>query len=138
MTPLTVKNGIFKIMSNVFNFLWDKVLSTQISHSQVKKCDRQLETKTLLMLYKEKNLKMPIKSVKMKISKKNNVFFLMSQGSFYSKIRFLSQKKCPVVCLHTETQTQTDQVTTEGTFSGFHDFFLQSSRIGPIITLMTR
>ena len=51
----------------------------------------------ILMLYKEKNRKMIIKSVKMKILKiKKLCFFLMSQGSFHPKIRFRCQKVCPV------------------------------------------
>ena len=64
---------------------------------------------------------MPIKSVKMKISKnkKNRVFFLMSQGSLNQKIRFLGQKMCSVA-----GQTDTN-VTTVGTLSGFQEFFLQ-------------
>ena len=63
-------------MAKVFNLLWYKVLSTQTSHFQVTNCDRQLETKNLLVLYKEKKRKMPIKSVKMEISKtKKCVFF---------------------------------------------------------------
>ena len=69
---------------------------------------------------------MTIKSVKMKISNNKQMrFFLMSQGSFYPKIRFLGQKVCPVACLQTHTHTQTDRVTTVGTLSGFQDFFLQ-------------
>ena len=67
---------------------------------------------------------MPIKSVKMKISKNKKMrFFLMSQGSLNPKIRFLGQKMCPVACLHTDGQT--DRVTTMGTLSGFQEFFLQ-------------
>ena len=51
----------------------------------------------------------------------------MSQGSLNPKIRFLGQKVCPVACLHTE------RTTTEGTLSGFQDFFLQAIiKIGPI------
>ena len=70
---------------------------------------------------------MPIKSGKMKISKnKKMCFFLMSQGSLDPKIRFLGQN----VCSYTQTDTQTDRQThtkvkTEGTLSGFQDFFLQ-------------
>ena len=46
------------------------------------------------------------KSEKMKISKKQkNVFFLMSQGSFNPKIKFLVEKVCPVACLHTDRRT---------------------------------
>ena len=67
---------------------------------------------------------MPIKSVKMKISKNKKLrFFLMSQGSFYPKIRFLGQKVCPVA--RSRTDGQTDRVTTVGTLSWFQDFFLQ-------------
>ena len=50
---------------------------------------------------------MPIKSVKMKISKNKKMrFFLMSQGSLNPKIRFLGQKVCPVTWLHTDKQTE--------------------------------
>ena len=65
-----------------------------------------------------------VKSVKMQISKnKNMCIFLMSQVSLNSKIRFLSQKVCPVA--RSQTDRHTDRVTTEGTLSGFQDFFLQ-------------
>ena len=67
---------------------------------------------------------MPIKSLKTEISKNKKMrFFLMSQGSFHPKIRFLSQKVCPVACLHTDKQTH--RHTTVGTLSGFQDLFLQ-------------
>ena len=55
-------------------------------------------------------------------------FFLMTQGSFSPKIRFLCQKVCSLVRVHTDAQTdrQTDtKVNTEGTLSGFQDVFLQ-------------
>ena len=62
----------------------------------------------------------------MKISKKKMRFFLMSQGSFNPKIRFLGQKVCPVARPQTDRQTHTrTKVITEGTLSGFQDFFLQ-------------
>ena len=49
---------------------------------------------------------MTIKSVKMNISKnKKMLFFLMSQGSFNPKIRFLGQKVCPVAHGQTDRQT---------------------------------
>ena len=64
---------------------------------------------------------MPIKSVKMKISKNKKMhFFLMSQGSFNPKIRFLGQKVCSVARLHTDTHK-----SDMGTLSGFQEFFLQ-------------
>ena len=48
---------------------------------------------------------MPIKSVKMKISKNKKMrFFRMSQGSLNPKIRFLGQKVCPVARSQTDTQ----------------------------------
>ena len=85
---------------------------------------------------------MPIKSVKMKISKnKKMLLFLMSQGSLNPKIRFLGQKVCPVARGRTDGQTHrpTDQthtkVTTEGTLSWFQEFsFNLSPSIGPIYT----
>ena len=51
----------------------------------------------------------------------------MSQGSLNPKIRFLCKKMWPVARSQTDTQTdgRTHRVTTEGTFSGFQDFFLQ-------------
>ena len=72
---------------------------------------------------------MPIKSVKMKISKNKKMrFFLMAQGSLDPKIRFLGQKVCSVARVQTDTQThrQTDtKVNTEGTLSGVEDVLLQ-------------
>ena len=60
---------------------------------------------------------MPIKSVKIKISKNKIMrFFLMSKGSFNPKIRFLGQKVYPVARVHTDRHThrQTDmKVNTE-------------------------
>ena len=68
---------------------------------------------------------MPIKSVKMKISKNKKMrFFLMSQGSLDPKIRFIGQKVCSVARVQTDTQTDT-KVNTEDTLSGFQEFFLQ-------------
>ena len=64
---------------------------------------------------------MPIKSVKMKISKNKKMrFYLMSQGSLDPKIRFLGQKVCSVARMQTDTQ-----VNTKDTLSGFQDLFLQ-------------
>ena len=61
----------------------------------------------------------------MKISKNKKMrFFLMSQGSLYPKIRFLAQKLWSVARVQRNTQTHT-KVNTEGTLSGFQDFFLQ-------------
>ena len=68
---------------------------------------------------------MPIKSVKIKISKNEKMrFFLMSQGSLAPKIRFMGQKVCSVARVHTDAQTNT-KVNTEDTLSGFQEFFLQ-------------
>ena len=67
-----------------------------------------------------------MKRVKMKISKNKKMrFFLMSQGSYNPKIRFLGQKVCPVARLRTDTQTDTKVNTVEDTLSGFQKFFLQ-------------
>ena len=46
-------------------------------------------------------------------------FFLMSQGSFNPKIRFLGQKVCPVARVQTDGPK-----STEGILSGFQDFFI--------------
>ena len=49
---------------------------------------------------------MPIKSVKMKISKNKKMrFFLMSQGSLDPKIRFIGQKVCSVARVQTDGHT---------------------------------
>ena len=67
---------------------------------------------------------MPIKSVKMKISKNKKLrFFLISQELINPKISFLGQKVWPVARAWTDRQT--DSVTTEGTLSGFQDVFLR-------------
>ena len=76
---------------------------------------------------------MPIKSVKMKISKNKKMpFCLMSQGSLDPKIRFLGQKVCSVARVQTDRHTVTHthrqtgtKVNTEDTLLGFQDFFLQ-------------
>ena len=71
-----------------------------------------------------KEWKMPIKSVKMKISEaKNMSFFLMSQWSLDPKIRFLGQKVCSVAHVQTDWQTDT-KVNTE-------DILLRVSGIFP-------
>jgi len=50
----------------------------------------------------------------------------MSQGSLNPKIRLLGQKMCYVARERTHTHRQTHtKVTTVGTLSGFHEFFLQ-------------
>ena len=85
---------------------------------------------------------MPIKSVKMKISKNKKMrFFLMSQGSLDPKIRFIGQKVCSVARVqtdrHTDRQThrQTRKWIQRTPFQGFRNFsFNLSSRIGPIFS----
>ena len=77
---------------------------------------------------------MPIKSVKMKISKnKKMLFFLMSQGSLDPKIWFLGQKMWPVTRAHTDKNTDRHtEWLLWAPFQGFRIFsFNQSSRIGP-------
>ena len=66
---------------------------------------------------------MPIKSVKIKLSKnKKMCFFLVSQGSFSPKIKFLGQKVCSVARGQTDRQTDM-KVKTENILSGFQNFF---------------
>ena len=80
---------------------------------------------------------MPIKSVKIKISKNKKSFFLMSQGSLDPKIRFLGQKVCSVARVHTDRQTdrhESEYIGHSFRGSGFFSFSL-SSRIGPIFTI---
>ena len=78
-----------------------------------------------------------VKSVKMQISKnKNMCIFLMSQVSLNSKIRFLSQKVCPVA--RSQTDRHTDRVTTEGTLSGFQDFFPSTYHQGSISKYLSK
>ena len=55
---------------------------------------------------------MPIKSVKIQIFEK-------SKGSFNPKIRFISQKVCPVACLHTQLHRQSDYCGHPFRVSGF-------------------
>ena len=58
----------------------------------------------------------------MKISKNKKMrFFLMSQGSFNPKIRFLGQKVCSVARLQTDRQTDTQTDTHESDYCG-HPF----------------
>ena len=67
---------------------------------------------------------MPIKSVKMKISKNKKMrFFLMSQGSLDPKIRFIGQKVCSVAREQTDkrTHTHTHTDTHESEYRG-HPF----------------
>ena len=53
---------------------------------------------------------MPIKNVKMKISKnEKSVFFLMSLRSLIPKIGFLGQKVCSVTRIQTDRQTDTHE-----------------------------
>ena len=73
---------------------------------------------------------MPMKSVKMKISKN----FLMSQGSLNQKIRFLGQTMCSVAREQTDTHRDTRKWLLWAPFQGFRNVsFNLSSRIGPII-----
>ena len=53
-------------------------------------------------------------------------FFLIFQGSFNPKIRFLGQKVCPVAL----RQMHTHRVTTVSTLSGYQDFFPSSYHQG--------
>ena len=52
--PFNRKKMNFQNVLKIFNFLWYKVLSTQVSYSYMKNYDRKLENKNLLVLYKEK------------------------------------------------------------------------------------
>ena len=70
---------------------------------------------------------MPIKNVKMKISKNKKVcFFLMSLRSLIPKIGFLGQKVCSVARIQTDRDRQLHtKVNTEDTLSWFQESFLQ-------------
>ena len=57
-------------------------------------------------------------------------FFLMSQGSFNPKSRFLDQKVCRAA--HEQTDRHTHTHTHETDYRG-HPFRVSESRIGPII-----
>ena len=89
MTPSTVKNRNFQRRFKVFNFLWYKVLSTQI-----KNCEHE---------HFEKKMR----------------FFLMSQGSLNPKIKFLGQKVCPVSRPQTHTNTKVNTEGTLSVFQEF-------------------
>ena len=81
--------------------------------------------KKITSVIEGKNLKMPIKCVKMKISKNKKMrFFLMSQGSLNPKIRFLGQKVWPVA--RGQTDRRTDRRTRKWKQRApFQEFFLQ-------------
>ena len=69
---------------------------------------------------------MPIKSVKMKISKNKKMrFFLMSKGSFDPKIRFIGQNVCSVARVHTDRQTDRHESEYRGHPFRVSGFFLQ-------------
>ena len=76
--------------------------------------------------YKRKNSKNANKKRKNENfeKQKNSFFSLMSQGTLNLKIRPLGQKVCLVARVQTDGQTDT-KVNTEGTLSGFQEFFLQ-------------
>ena len=84
--------------------------STQISHSQVKNCDRQLETKNLLN--KARNRKT-----------KKTTFFSHVPRITQPK-NYVPRPKSVSCSRQTDGQTHT-KVTTEGTLLGFQDFFLK-------------
>ena len=48
----------------------------------------------------------------------------LAVGAWHRFIRFLGQKVCPVARVRIDGQTDT-KVTTEGTLSGFQEFFIQ-------------
>ena len=86
---------------------------------------------------------MPIKSVKMKISKnKKNVF--LSHGPRITLLKNQVPRSKDVLCsplTDRRTDRQTPIVTTEGTLSGFQEFFLQpiiNDRPNNIIMLISR
>ena len=60
----------------------------------------------------------------MEISNNNKKFFLIAQGSFNPKIRFLGQKVCPAARERTNRQTRNSLLW--GPFQGLRIFFLQS------------
>ena len=93
ISHLMVKNWIFNFFFNSLQFsMVQGSLNPNITFLS-EKLWPVAWNKKLLVLYKEKNTKKTIKSVKMKILKNKNMrFFLMSQVSLNPKIRFLCQK----------------------------------------------
>ena len=80
----------------------------------------------------DRKVKMVLKIPFFKISKNKKLsFFLMSQGSFSPKIRFLGQKVCSVDRTQTDRQTDT-KVNTEDILSGFQEFFLSNYHQGSV------
>ena len=78
----------------------------------VNNCDRQHENKNVLVLYKGKNRKIPIKSVKIEISKtkKNLFFFSRPKDHSTQKLGFFV-KSCDLQPAHRHTDTHTDRQT---------------------------
>ena len=73
---------------------------------------------------------MPIKRVKMKISKNKKMrFFLMSQGSFDQKIRFLDLMMCSVARGQTDRRTDGRTDTHEIFPSTYHQGAVQKKDI---------
>ena len=101
-----------------------KEFSTQISHSQVKNCHRQLEIKNVHVLYKDSR-KIPIKSVKMKISKNKKIMFFSHVPRITQPKNQVPRSQIPV-CTVARSQTDSGHPFT---VSGFFPSTYQSSKI---------
>ena len=121
MTPLTVKNEIFKNLKSLEFCMIQGSLNPNITFLGQKLWPVAWNQKftSVIQGKKMKNAYKKCKNSK----NKNMYFFLMSQGSLNPKIRFLSQDVCPVA--RSQMDRQTRKVKTEDTLSGFQDFFLQ-------------
>ena len=108
-THLNVRNGILKKFQSLQFLVVQGSLNPNITFLGEKLWPVAWNQKCTSVIW-GKNRKISIKSVNMKISKKQKMrFLLISQGSLNPKIRFLGQKMCSVAWLRTDRQTHTDR-----------------------------
>ena len=117
-------------MLKVFIFLWYKVLSIQISHSQVKNCDQQLETKKDQCYIRKKS--------KCAYKKRKHENFEKQKDAFLSHIPRITQpknqvpsSKCVLCSLLTDRWSDRHESEYRGRPFKVSGIFL-SSKIDPI------